>query len=99
MLRISVLQSSEQVMSLRVEGEVAGRWVEELRKSCEGALSRSVQVALDLAGVSFIDVDGIALLRGLMDRRVVLTNLSSFIAEQLADSTHNGHRDEQRRHN
>jgi anti-anti-sigma factor len=99
MLRISVLQSSEQAMSLRVEGEVTGRWVEELRKSCEEALSRSLHLALDLAGVSFIDAYGIAVLRGLMDRRVVLTNLSSFIAEQLADATDDGHRDEQRRRN
>ena len=83
MMRISVVQSSSQTITLRVEGEVKGRWVEELRRMCEEFLSRRTPLILDLAGMSLIDVDGIALFQVLMDRRVVLTNPSLFIAEQL----------------
>jgi ABC-type transporter Mla MlaB component len=85
MLRISVVRSSSQAVTLQIEGDVKGRWVEELRRSCEEALSRGTQLTLDLAGVSFIDLEGIALFRALLNRRVALTRLSSFTAEQLRD--------------
>ena len=61
MMRISVVQSSSQAVTLRLEGEVKGGWVAELRQSCEGALSEGTELVLDLAGVSYIDRDGIAL--------------------------------------
>ena len=86
MMRISVVQSSSQAVTLRVEGEVKGRWVAELGRACEEALSRDTRLDLDLAGVSFIDIDGINLFRVLMDRHVVLTNPCPFIAEQLGFS-------------
>jgi hypothetical protein len=83
MMRISVIQSSSQLLTLRVEGEVKGRWVAELGRSCEEALSRNIRLDLDLAGVSFIDIDGLNLFRILMDRHVTFTNPCPFIAEQL----------------
>jgi hypothetical protein len=86
MLRISVLQSSDHTVTLRVEGEVKGRWVAELGRACEEPLSRDARLILDLAGVSFIDVDGIDLCRVLRERDVVFANPSSFIAEQLGGS-------------
>jgi ABC-type transporter Mla MlaB component len=86
MMRISVVQSSSQTVTLRVEGEVKGRWVAELGRACEEALSRNVRLDLDLADVSFIDVEGINLFRALMDRQVVFTNPCPFIAEQLGVS-------------
>ena len=85
MLRISVVRSSSQAVTLYIEGDVKGRWVEELRRSCEEALSRGTQLTLDLAGVSFIDMEGVALFRALQNRRVALTRPSSFAAEQLRD--------------
>jgi anti-anti-sigma regulatory factor len=86
MLRISILQSSSQTVTLRVEGEVRGRWVAELGRACEESLSQEVRLILDLAGVSFIDLDGIDLFRALRERHVVLANPSSFIDEQLGGS-------------
>jgi ABC-type transporter Mla MlaB component len=83
MMRISVVQASSQTVTLRVEGEVKGRWVAELGRACEEALSRDIRLDLDLAGVSFIDIDGINLFRILMDRQVVFTNPCPFIAEQI----------------
>lgn len=83
MMRISVVQSSSQAVTLRVEGEVKGRWVAELGRACDEALSCDIRLDLDLAGVSFIDIDGINLFRILMDRQVVFTNPCPFIAEQI----------------
>jgi len=86
MLRLSVIQESELAITFRVEGEVSGRWVAELRRACEEALSRDVRLTLDLAGVSFVDLDGIDVFRILRERHVILVNPSSFIAEQLGSS-------------
>jgi ABC-type transporter Mla MlaB component len=86
MMRISVVQSTSQRVTLRIEGEVKGRWVAELGRACEEALSRDIRLDLDLADVSFVDIDGINLFRALMDRQVAFTNPCPFIAEQLGVS-------------
>ena len=91
MMRISVVQSSSQAVTLRLEGEVKGGWVTELRQSCERVLSEGTELALDLAGVSFINQDGIALFHTLQDRDVILRNASPFVAELLGASNDDGH--------
>ena len=83
MLRVSVMQESDQVVTLRVEGDVKGRWVAELRRACEEVLSRDVRLILDLGAVSFVDLQGTALFAALRRRHVDFANASSFIAEQL----------------
>jgi ABC-type transporter Mla MlaB component len=83
MLRISIVHSSAQSVTLRVEGELKTRWVGELGRACEEAMSRNARLSLDFAGVSFIDAQGIDLIRALRERHVVVANPSSFIAEQI----------------
>jgi anti-anti-sigma factor len=86
MLRITVVESLNDAVRLRVEGRVTGRWVEELRNSCEEqALSDGVRLLLDLAEVSFVDAAGIELLKELRSRCVTLVSLSPLVAEQLKD--------------
>ena len=86
MLRITVVESLNDAVRLRVEGRVTGRWVEELRRSCEvQALSDGVRLLLDLAEVSFVDAAGIALLKELRSRCVTLLSPSPYVAEQLKD--------------
>ena len=88
MLRISPATTEhESKRCLRLEGQVIGPWVEELRRVCAETLGNNGlggnYLVLDLAGVSFLDADGIALFRELAGRRVSFTNSSPFIAEQL----------------
>ena len=89
MLRISQgpAQNERGATCLRLEGQVTGPWVEELRRVCTDALGNNghskSHLVVDLAGVSFLDADGIALFHDLAARRVVFTNWSAFIAEQL----------------
>jgi anti-anti-sigma regulatory factor len=75
--------------SLRLEGQVTGPWVEELRRACDQMLGknghRGSRLVLDLAEVSFIDADGVTLFRELTARRVVVTHCSPFVAEQLKE--------------
>lgn len=84
MLRVTVVESSSEAVRLRVEGRVASGWVEELRRSCEvQALSDGIRLVLDLADVSFVDADGVELLKELRVRCVTLLNPSPFVAERL----------------
>jgi ABC-type transporter Mla MlaB component len=92
MMRISVVESSSRAVTLRLEGEVKGGWVGELRQSCESVLSRGIVLALDMTGVSFIDHEGVALFHILRDRDVILRNASSFVAEILG-APNDGRRD------
>jgi anti-anti-sigma regulatory factor len=66
-----------------LEGEVSGRWVEELRQSCEQLLTPGSHLILDLTDVSFIDLDGVALCRHLQKRHVTFLHGSPFVTEQL----------------
>jgi ABC-type transporter Mla MlaB component len=69
--------------TLRLDGQVAGRWVEVLRRSCDLVLGRGARLTLDLSHVSFADHEGIVLLTSLIDRQVRLVNASPFMAEQM----------------
>jgi ABC-type transporter Mla MlaB component len=70
--------------TLKLEGQVRGRWVDELRRVCFEMLgSAHERFALDLADVSFIDGAGLTLFEELAARNVAFTNCSMFAAEQL----------------
>jgi ABC-type transporter Mla MlaB component len=88
MLRITVVESSNIAVTLRVEGRITGPWVEELRTACRLHTSPDdVQLSLELADISFADAGGIALLRELRNRGVGLIRTTPFVAEQLKDGT------------
>jgi hypothetical protein len=93
MLRISQgsVHNDNGVISLRLEGQVIGPWVEELRRVCSQVLGHNghggTRLVIDLSGVSFLDADGVALFRELAARRVLFTDCSAFIAEQLKGVT------------
>jgi anti-anti-sigma regulatory factor len=94
MLRITGGRSADGTTNgnaLRLEGQVAGPWVEELQRVCHeliGVSGHAVHpLVLDLTNVSFVDADGVALFRELTARRVSLTNCSVFVAEQLKEVT------------
>jgi anti-anti-sigma regulatory factor len=83
-MKITVVESSSNGVRLRVEGRLMGRWVEELRRTCDlHALSDGIRLTLDLADVSFADAAGIELLKELRIRLVTLLGPSSLVAEQL----------------
>lgn len=88
MLRISHESTTAARVMVRLEGEINGRWVDELRRVCDRALVGAVaderRLVLDLANVSSIDPAGLALFRELATRLVV-TNCSPYLAELLKD--------------
>jgi hypothetical protein len=82
-LRISQVASPDATVTLRLEGQVRGPWVEELRSVCDQVLATESALSLDLTEVSFLDRQGVALCRRLRARHVALLHYSPFVAEQL----------------
>jgi len=87
MLRISKLESqSESGATLRIEGQLVGPWVEELRTVCDKATGKGKRVGLDCSGIVFADADGISLLRAVRHKGLRLLNCSRFIQLHLEES-------------
>ena len=87
MLKISIINDSEQAIELQLEGKLVGPWVEELRKLSDEALSLQKNVSLDLEKVWFVDSRGVTLLRDLAKRHVSELNCSQFVSQQLKEAT------------
>jgi len=86
-LRISAVQGSNDSIQLQLEGSLVGPWVEELRRQSERALTDAKSVSLDLGKLWFADQEGVALLRELAQHQVLQFNCSTFIAQQLKETT------------
>ena len=48
MLKITRVKESKKEITLRLDGRVAGQWIELLRESAESALEEGLQLTLDL---------------------------------------------------
>ena len=84
MLKITVVDSSSEAVRLRVEGRLTGRWVEELRRTCDlQGLGDGIRLTLDLSDLSFADAAGIELLKELRIGLTTLLSPSPLVAEQL----------------
>jgi ABC-type transporter Mla MlaB component len=83
MLKISQVGAARHSVTLRLEGRVIGPWVGELRQVCEPLLGDSRTVELDLAGVSYVDADGVAALASFKARGAELKNCSPFVGQRM----------------
>ena len=83
MLRISVIDQTENCMRLALDGSLTNRWVEELRRMSEDALANAELLELDLKNLRYVDQNGFTLLRELAERNVKQINSSAFIRQQL----------------
>jgi ABC-type transporter Mla MlaB component len=83
MLKITRVVSSKKETTLQLDGRVTGQWVELLRDTVESALNEGLMLNVDLTNISFIDCEGIALIRNLIQRGVRHLNPPLFVAEQI----------------
>ncbi len=81
MLRITTITPPNNASTLRLEGQIADRWAKELETVVAQMDTDGVPAVLDLAGVSFIDSEGLRVLRSLANARLV--NASPFVTELL----------------
>lgn len=86
MLRISEVGLLDDATTLRLEGEMVGARVEEVRQVIEKSLLAGLRLTLDLSELLFVDRDGVALFRELAGQQVEFINCSPFLSEQLKDA-------------
>ena len=86
MLRITEETLNGKTARMRLEGQVIGPYVMEVRRSCEKLLNTGRPLALDMGDVSFLDRNGVALFKELISRDVSLVNCSAFLTEQLKEN-------------
>ena len=83
MLKITKVATSNQEITLQLDGRVTGQWIELLRDSAESVLEEEMRLSLDLKNICFIDCEGLAVIKSLMGRGVRQINAPLFVAEQL----------------
>lgn len=83
MLKITKVATSNQEITLQLDGRVTGQWIELLRDSAEAVLEEEMRLSLDLKNICFIDCEGLAVIKSLMGRGVRQVNAPLFVAEQL----------------
>jgi ABC-type transporter Mla MlaB component len=75
--------ASDSIRTLKLDGKLLGPWVDELRRACQELQTPPSGLRLNLAGVTFIDPAGIALLGDLIRRGATLDACSGFIEDLL----------------
>jgi ABC-type transporter Mla MlaB component len=83
MLKITRAVLSEKEITLQLDGRVTGQWVQLLRDTAESVLDEGARLNVDLKNISFIDCEGIALIRNLIQRGARYLNPPLFVAEQI----------------
>ena len=83
MLRITLRTDDDATPRLVLEGRLAGAWVDELVKACGAAAGEDGRLVLDMVGVTFVDPEGVRLVRRLSDRGIAIRDCSPFVREQL----------------
>jgi hypothetical protein len=72
MLKISMIDSTKGSVKIRIDGQISGEGVKLFQR-----------LAVDLQNVSFVDRDGVAVLRTLQQFNVRFLNAPLFITEQI----------------
>jgi len=85
-LRISNAAEAGARVTLKAEGTLVGDWVPLLEAECVRHLDVRRLVELDLAGVSFVDREGAAMVRGLIARGVDVIGASALVNALLGRS-------------
>ncbi len=78
---------SPQITTLQLDGRLTGKWVGLLRESAESVLDEGMQLTLDFKNIGFIDCEGIAVLKNLIDRGADPVNAPLFVLEQIRKYT------------
>jgi anti-anti-sigma regulatory factor len=85
MLRLTRTTSPAGRVVLKAEGQIVGEYVALLAGECRGMGGRNGGVILDLAGVSYLDRDGVRLLRDLSADQVSLVNCPPLVEDLLTE--------------
>ena len=79
MLRISSEDETGLVVRLKAEGTIKGDWVRLLEAECLCYLDSGRMVELDVTDIGFVDREGAAMVRSLVDKGVRLVGASALV--------------------
>jgi hypothetical protein len=79
MLEITKQGTANGGQVIKLEGKLTGEWVDELARVT--ATETPARLSLELSGISFVDRDGVELLRRLISRNVRLCGCSAFVSD------------------
>ena len=82
MLRVTPIQTGSMT-TLKLEGNLSGPWVDELRQCWTKLVEENVPVELDLRGLNFLDSSGTTLLLRMEREGSRLFGSSAFIHDLL----------------
>ena len=79
MLRISSEDETGLVVRLKAEGTIRGDWVPLLEVECLCHLDSGRMVELDVTGIGFVDREGAAMVRSLVEKGVRLVGTRALV--------------------
>ena len=82
-LKITRLSHKARALTIKLEGEILGPWLGDVRDACTKRGRRSRRLLLDLAAVTYADAAGVQLLRDLMHAGIEIAGCSSFVSDML----------------
>ena len=80
MLKITQMAEDDMSMTLKLEGQIVGRWANELEKECKKYMRKRSKLSLDLFGVTNVDDQGIKMLRAMVGNQVKLIRCSLLLS-------------------
>ena len=83
MLKITKTEINGRRVILKLEGKITGQWAELLDGECRAELQHRISIQLDCAGVDFLDVKGVEVLKSLPNEQVTLISAPRFVMELL----------------
>ncbi|MFY9221161.1 MAG: STAS domain-containing protein [Blastocatellia bacterium] len=84
MLRMTTIITDAQKVIFLLEGKIINPWVEEINKECQKHFSIYEKLILDVSQVSFVDEEGVKLLKNLIKDKVELVGCSLFLSKLLS---------------
>jgi len=89
-IRITEISESADSVTLKVEGRIVFEWVTTLQQHCLKWLQGKREVLLDFSGVTYIDLNGVAMLKRMISPKLRLINSSALITELLNGNSSHG---------
>ena len=85
MLRITNTNVYSPTVTLKVEGQIASDWVATLQHECNELLDNGKEIRLDFSSVTFVDAEGVAILKNLLTRNVRIMHSTQLIQSLLSE--------------
>ena len=86
MLRITRINESPSLITLKVEGQIVSEWISILEKEALSSLKEKQEVVLDFTDVTFINHNGVEMLQKISAENICIINCSPLIRDLLNNS-------------